>query len=129
MQQVFAQKIISYGKVLGQNDPADLFTKYLDCNTIGRHLKTLKCEFTPGRADEALKLHNISLSIDEYKMMGAAKLWEWTNIILCVVEHGSSKIQKFNCGNICKGELNTLSRRNGSRCSRGSIGQYRGPTA
>ena len=42
IQQVSAQKRISYGKVLGQNNPADFFTKYLDRNTTGRHLKTLK---------------------------------------------------------------------------------------
>ena len=88
IQQVSAQKRISYGKVLGQNNPADLFTKYLDGNTIGRHLKTLKCEFTKGRADDAPKLHSISLSIDEYNMMGSARPWECTNIIVCAIEHG-----------------------------------------
>ena len=46
IQQVFVQKRISYGKVLGKENPADLFTKYLDCHTIGHHFQKLNCEFT-----------------------------------------------------------------------------------
>ena len=67
-------------------------------------------EFTKGRADEALKLHSISLSVDEYNMMGSAKPWEWTSIIVGAIEHRSSKVHKFNRGAVCKGEFATLNR-------------------
>lgn len=110
IQQISAQKRISYGKVLGKENPADLFAKYLDGNMIGQHLQKLKCEFTKGRAGEAPKLHSVSLSIDEYNTRGPKQQWEWTDVIICAVESKSPKVQKFKYRNVKKGELNTVER-------------------
>ena len=30
---------------------------------------------------EAPKLHNVSMSIDEYNLMGLWKIWEWMDVI------------------------------------------------
>ena len=108
IQQVSAQKRLSFGKVLGKDNPADLFTKYLDSNTIGRHLQKLNCELANGRADEAPKLHNISISLDEYNMMGLWKQWRWIDVITGAIENKSAKIEKFGQNKLCKGELNTI---------------------
>ena len=110
IQQVSAQKRLSFGKVLGKENPADLFTKHLDCNTMGQHLKRLKCELTEGRANEAPKLHNISISIDECNTMGSWRQWAWLDIIIGAIEDGSPKVQKFDCKGLYKGEINVVHR-------------------
>ena len=37
IQQTAAENRLKFGKVLGRDNPADLYTKYLDWNTIRRH--------------------------------------------------------------------------------------------
>ena len=108
IQQVTAQKRLSFGKVLGKDNPADLFTKHLDCNTMGQHLKKLKCELTEGRANEAPKLHNISISIDEYNTMGSWRQWEWLDVITGAIENRSPKVQKFKGKELIVGEINIV---------------------
>ena len=53
MQDVTATRAIAYHKILGTENPADLFTKYLDYKTIGRHCATLQYRFADGRAETA----------------------------------------------------------------------------
>ena len=76
IQQVSAEKRLKFGKVLGKLNPAALFTKYLDHNTIEQHVARLNYTFFEGRALEAPKLHNMGLSIDEYGLMGQWDDWE-----------------------------------------------------
>ena len=57
IQQTAAEKRLSFNKVLGEVNPADLYTKYLDEATTLRHTEALAYSFTTGRAAEAPKLH------------------------------------------------------------------------
>ena len=50
IQQVSAEKRLKFGKVLGKLNPADLFTKYFDKETIEQHVRTLEYMFIDGRA-------------------------------------------------------------------------------
>ena len=68
MRQTAAQKQVSFNKVLGKANPADLFTKYLDEATVARHTEALAHKFTIGRALEAPKLHLLQfLARDSYE--------------------------------------------------------------
>lgn len=64
-QQVAATQRLKYGKMLGKDNPADLFTKYFDVSTIDHHIESLRFEDKEGRVGEAPKLHNLSCSLDE----------------------------------------------------------------
>ena len=57
IQHTAAERRLTFNKMLGKDNPADLYTKYLDTATTDRHIKTMACEFTEGRAKEAPKLH------------------------------------------------------------------------
>ena len=59
VQQVAAERRLKYGKVLGRDNPADLFTKYLDWDTISRHCQKINAEFPEGRAASAPTLHSL----------------------------------------------------------------------
>ena len=60
IQQMAAERQLKFGKVLGKNNPADLYTKYLDIQTINTHVRTRSYHTAEGRAEEAPKLHLIS---------------------------------------------------------------------
>ena len=57
IQQTAAERQLKFSKVLGTNNPADLYTKHLDASTIEKHTRTMAYEFIEGRAKEAPKLH------------------------------------------------------------------------
>ena len=57
IQEVAAEKRLKVGKVLGRDNPADLYTKYLDWDTIQRHCHRMSSIFDEGRAESAPKLH------------------------------------------------------------------------
>ena len=114
MQQIFAEKRLRFGKVFGKVNPADLYTKYVDWATIERHLGKLRSEFTIGRAEEAPKLHSVSMSIDEYNFMGLRKPWEWLDVITEAVKHESAKPSRSLNQRMCKGEINVLCKHGGS---------------
>ena len=59
IQQTAAEKRLKFHKVLGKNNPADLYTKHLDVAITEKHIKAMAYEFTEGRASEAPKLHTI----------------------------------------------------------------------
>ena len=59
IQQTAAENRLKFGKVLGKDNPADLYTKYLDAETIHRHCRTIAAECTEGRAESAPELQNM----------------------------------------------------------------------
>ena len=59
VQQTAAEKKLNFHKILGKNNPADLFTKHLDVTTMERHTSKLDYKFTTGRTKEAPKLCTI----------------------------------------------------------------------
>ena len=66
IQQIAAQRRLAYAKVLGRDNPADLYTKYLDAATAERHVNRFKCAHEEGRSKIAPELHLISISWDEH---------------------------------------------------------------
>ena len=76
VQQVAAQQRLQFQKVFGKENPADLFTKYLDEKTNKLHTSKLEYEFKDGRAIEAPQLHKISQSMDDYLIGCNVKEWE-----------------------------------------------------
>ena len=59
IQQTAAEKRLEFGKVLGRDNPADLYTKYLDWEPIRRHSEKISGKFEDGRAASASELHNL----------------------------------------------------------------------
>ena len=59
IQQVAAERRLKFGKALGRDNPADLFTKYLDQEAISRHCRKISATFPGGRAETAPTLHNM----------------------------------------------------------------------
>ena len=57
IHETAASQTFKYFKALGKDNPADLFTKYLDKEVCQHHAKTLQFHFIHGRAEEAPKLH------------------------------------------------------------------------
>ena len=62
IQDVAAKGRMKFHKILGKDDPADLYTNYLDEKTNHYHTNNLAPKFRDGRAQEAPKLHAISHS-------------------------------------------------------------------
>ena len=65
IQQVVAQQRLRFSKVLGKDNPADLYTKHLDTKTISHHLRKLNYTEAAGRAVEAPKFYMISRELGE----------------------------------------------------------------
>ena len=61
VQQTVAQRQLTFNKVLGQVNPADLYTKYLDDATIRKHRGAFVYQFAGGREAEPPKFHLIQL--------------------------------------------------------------------
>ena len=57
IQQIAAERDLTFSKVLGKENPADLYTKYLDEATTMKHSTRLAYRFSDGRAAGAPKLH------------------------------------------------------------------------
>ena len=62
IQQTAAEKRLAYHKVLGTDNPADLMTKYLSKEVIGKHCCAMGVEFPAGRAITAPALHNVLIT-------------------------------------------------------------------
>ena len=60
IQQTAAEKRLSYGKVLGTDNPADLMTKHLTAAVIARHCSKMSAVFPSGRAETAPTLNYIT---------------------------------------------------------------------
>ena len=76
IQQVAAEERLKFGKVLGTNNPADLFTKYFDEKTNNHHTDNLGYHVVGGRSSDAPNLHNVGISMDEYQNGGNILEWE-----------------------------------------------------
>ena len=57
IQQKSEDGDIAYSKVLGERNPADLFTKHLAKAVIDRHCEYVRTEFTGGRASASLRVN------------------------------------------------------------------------
>ena len=74
---------MKFSKILGTNNLADLFTKYLDEKVNKKHTIALAVHFRDGRAAEAPQLHEISQSLDEHFNGGNIGQWEWLQAVYC----------------------------------------------
>ena len=68
IQEIAAQRRLAFTKVLGKENPADLFTKHLDVSTMDKHVGKLECSYKDGRASAAPELYNLSKSWHEYML-------------------------------------------------------------
>ena len=66
LQHTAAERRLEFGKVLGRDNPADLFTKYLDQKTLDKHVETLRSQYIGGRPSSAPQLHNLCISWGQY---------------------------------------------------------------
>ena len=82
IQQTAAERHLTFNKALGRENPADLFTKYLDANTSETHVKTLNYYFATGRASEAPKLHVLSRSWAQHSARREHREWEWLHVLV-----------------------------------------------
>ena len=64
VQESVAKKALKYQKVFGKENPADLYTKYLDHTTGEYHESESGFECVHGRAIAALKSHNLARFLD-----------------------------------------------------------------
>ena len=97
IQQTAAERQLKFSKVLGRNNPADLYTKYLDLNTINTHVKALNYHDAEGRAAEAPKLHLLSQSWTEYTSTGEKDNWEWLKILVRTKTQKTSRCRGHVC--------------------------------
>ena len=56
IQERAARKQIGYGKIKGAENPADLFTKHLNKDTVEKHMDTLGMEYKEGQSEAAIDL-------------------------------------------------------------------------
>ena len=67
IQDVVATGRFKFHNILRKDNPADLYTKYLDERTNQYHTNNLAYKFRDGRAQEALNLHLMSRSKEEWE--------------------------------------------------------------
>ena len=132
IQQIAAEQRLKYSKVLGKENPVDLYTKFLDAATSESHISKLEYRFTKGRSEEAPKLHMISQSLDEYLHGSHHELCNWVQALLKRITpcHGR-KLQsiergQINClrkGSLKVSEIDRHGRYNedSCRCTRGKL--------
>ena len=81
VQETAAKQHLKYAKVLGKDNPADLFAKYLDAATIDHHINKLQCKCGDGRADEAPKMHALSQSMEMHLNGQHHKECKWLGMV------------------------------------------------
>ena len=124
MQQVAAEQRWKFGRVLGKQNPADLFTKYLDENISLAHTNRLKFEVADGRANDAPNLHSLSQSLYEATLEGKWEDWKW----LKYITHGSKETERGRQDNPSRpslekeqvrtsGQVSPARRQSGELCS------------
>ena len=82
---------MKFHKILGKDNPADLYTKYLDEKTNKYHTNNLAYKFRDGRAQEAPKLHAISHSKEEWEYGESFKESEEVECMLSIVRRIAEK--------------------------------------
>ena len=98
IQERVAAKDIGLKKVLGTNNPADLFTKHLDEKTNLRHTVNLGYKIVDGRPEDAPQLHIISISLDDYQTSGNHQAWPWLQYLQRRKGFDNNKSTKKVCG-------------------------------
>ena len=100
IQQTAAEQRLRFHKVLGKDNPADLFTKHLDQSTSENHIGTLQYRFATGRAEEAPKLHGVWRSVREQMMDSDQEDWEFLQLVT-----GRNQISRSKgiLGVLCRG--------------------------
>ena len=66
VQQVAAERRLSFAKVLGRENLADLYAKHLDISIADKHVWKLNCKYIEGRSNISPELHTLSISWDDY---------------------------------------------------------------
>ena len=106
LQEVAAKERLKFKKVLGKDNPADLYTKYLDERTIDRHLQNLHYKHQEGRSIEAPKLHAKIPSQNNHEEKEAIQMCERVNAVLETVEEAWEKKQRKHNQSQERGEGN-----------------------
>ena len=119
IQQTAAEQRLKFQKVLGKNNPADLFTKYLDQATSENHTTTMKYKFTTGRAQEAPKLHCVWNSVGEHLMNSNQKEWDCLHLITGWYRQGVERPNTCEMRNVLGALWRSQPQRYGSRESGG----------
>ena len=80
VQEVRTSGRLTYNKILGEKNPADMCTKYLSAEVTNRHLKTINNEVQSGRAESAPEIDNV-----EKELKSLVVKWRETsgNIVRC----------------------------------------------
>ena len=63
VQEVRATNRLKYLKVLGSKNPADVLTKHVPAELLGRHLEATGMAATGGRAAAAPELHSVESAV------------------------------------------------------------------
>ena len=98
IQEVPAKDRLKFKKVLGRDNPADLYTKYLDEKTSMHHIRTLAYNFTEGRSEEAPQLHIMSRSKDDYGYGPQEEVCEWVKEVVQCIDNAWDRRQRANNG-------------------------------
>ena len=85
VQEVAAQRRLEFSKVVGRENPVDLYTKHLDAATMHSVVEKLMGKYKDGRSRLAPELHSISISWSDY-------LKEQNGYVLCHLEQRSITI-------------------------------------
>ena len=91
IQETAATQRLKYEKVLGKDNRADPYTKYLDIDTDDHHTKTFRSHYKGGRADEAPKLHTLSKSLDECLIGETCDDCDWIGTLRKASENTTAK--------------------------------------
>ena len=121
IQQTAADQRLKYAQVLGEENPADLYTKFLDAMTSSIHLKQLEHQFTHGRSVEALQAHEISISIDESNCGRNHGHCEWVQVMI----NGLSKSKYGEPRQSQHGGQYNLLQGSGRNCSSRQVSEQR----
>lgn len=73
---------MKYLKILGRENPADLYTKFLDNATSDGHIKRLEYNVPKDKSTEAPRLHMVRQSIDECNYGNKHEYCEWIQTLL-----------------------------------------------
>lgn len=76
IQQIAVDQGFKYLKVLGGDNPADLYTKFLDAASSDTHTET-PVQICHGRSSEAPQFHVLSHSVDDYNYGAGRKHCDW----------------------------------------------------
>ena len=91
IQETVAKEKLKFKKILGKDNPADLYTKYLDEKTGGHHVKNFSFKLQDGRAQEAPQLHNLEEPSEWYSAKEDGMNCGWVDAILEAIDTAKGK--------------------------------------